>query len=1200
MKHSRKKQNQSEQTTKTTGQTQVRSYGLLGPLHNEQPQTPQLPPRSYFGGSQQRGAHSRDSYSICSDYPIAYSPTSDDVQNTLGQYPSQIEANPIIGSYPWLNALLGDKTNATQGILSRTEPVTKCLGKGVGNVVWIRSGEGTEGQEEVAPTTLETTQIGMVLRGPIDPWTVGPVWPYNGYLYSGQLVQLTTTIDGDIIRTSVIPYQQGRGVPEYPHDYYPAGGEGLSTYPPYGQLTWPSTNSMSPSLARGVQAGDTNVCVGVVLDTQTTLVPDERLFRPQGDSGDPTYSRSAPHTLPPESTSDGFTSPGPNRSDTWYAPWPRYYAYPPNEPVPVLVEGITTLVIGACTNIALMTYGLKESVSSTGTVWVPVPCIPLFEGERVEAGSIIYASAKGHSISAGPISEYQPDTSFTADQSGLVVSVGVIGQTPWDPYVDSTWGNWGWTSTPGLAFGFIPDTTTAILETVGGSTIDYLSQANQGTVIVSAVTSVAPSPGIGNAYLQSGLELDEKGLEESEVHGIKEARHALTGISGRGNLVQVAPEGAQPVGVLLETIVGKGKWTYTAQPLGDEPDLVGELSDGGALYADPNTINPTDVTDNVGGVGGGTVEWTENLPDPPNLGTIVSPTFTNPGGYGAGDVITVTDASLTWHTQQFHGNNACYDIGAADVLTARPGGTGYTAAAAGFELYNLSRNNAYLDFSQTVNIAYEGNDPGDAYYKDYNRYSLGTVVRVLGGTGGFDSDGYFQVTTLADDSDTLGMDVLQASSSYAFAGTNYAETEQANWDTVMGRARILVNTVGANGNITDYTFDNYGAGNEEGDLLLVLGGDYNAVIQFPGMPYGEQEIIATGPSYTEAGNAYDAYVAAVLTNTANVVTDPTRDDLPIIVSMVVPPASDMYLALRYDGGYSMATPWYHGNCVFVNVTPTTSELSRLSSAPATGGTNETSYNMSANSLRVLMTVTNGVPVSVVAGTAPYDDVTGNFLFDESRYTFDPVNGTQVRVLSEAPYRVTDSPITTDDQVILRLDSFDISIGLGATIIREGGYYGLADGDYIFQTQRLDQENPKVDWYLTITNNTGQMGRIVLRTKGVNNEQGDIMLLTDSEQVNNMKFKYNNNLRKVDLPPYAKRPGYDIESDSDAWGRYAEVMKSATNLFDRQVLVELRPTPDDPDDTPVPYASVGGPRAPPTHDPYRYDYLYDDPSVPTST
>ena len=85
--------------------------------------------------------------------------------------------------------------------------------------------------------------------------------------------------------------------------------------------------------------------------------------------------------------------------------------------------------------------------------------------------------------------------------------------------------------------------------------------------------------------------------------------------------------------------------------------------------------------------------------------------------------------------------------------------------------------------------------------------------------------------------------------------------------------------------------------------------------------------------------------------------------------------------------------------------------------------------------------------------------------------------------------------------------------------------------------------------------------------------------------------YNDNLPVIDLPPYANVPYYKASSDEEAWDRYSNVLSNAVNLFDKQVLIELRNTNEQTMENITPYCVATGGGAPPTANLYRQDYDY---------
>lgn len=1202
-------------------------YTFFGDIHqtSNTPENQNVPESSYFGTSLTSGNKVRDLYNFNSHPAIHYEPTSDDKKQIVKKFINYVSENAIVSYFPWLYPIpeIDEWSSNSQTLLENgTFTIYKCLGKGVGQVDFYKCGSAVSGQEDAAGTTntLLTTTQALTFGTSPSTYLEGPIYPFDGYIYSGTLVQLITEVDEDtgIRETRIIPYQTGRGIPLYSTNYEPSENIALTPFGPFGELQWPSGDTMSPSLATGVTPGESNAAVGIVLDSYSSQ-PSSRIFPPQDPNGfnvddistdhDLYYNKPAPQTSPAVSyidtnttpTTQGFLSPGPNLSGTYYSPWPRYYAYQPGEAVPVLTKGVTTARIGAAYNIALMTYGVRQQISPTDESWLPVTCIPLFQGERLEAGSTIYASVKGNIMTPGP---YQFNTFDNDEDQQLVVSLGVIGQTPWDPFADSTWSNIGWTGTPGISFANIPDQSNAILEILqdeegNRKVIQGLNQANQGSIIVQPITTHSPSPAIGNAYLQSQEELDTTGFTPAQVLQTKQDRAALPGISGRCTLPQSVPEKAQPIGIMMETIVGTGKWTYTGLPL-DNSDYSGSIVSGGALYGSPTTLGNTPLRTNT--LGGGLVmpgeaAWTDFESDPPYLGTITGGVTLPVGGniaYPNGSIVTVQDDSLTWDTTEFqyHGNNASMTITDSEAtITLQTGGTGYTDATA-YQTFNLSLNNGYFDFNDNggggADIVFIGTLPGSSYFQDFSRYPVNTIIRVLYKTaGGYSTLGYFRINDYLSYT-SLSMVVFKASDVYTIAGNTFMETEQSNYNTLIGSPEINVLTTGASGEILTYEFVDYGTGNKAGDRLLLINGtvnpgtdiDNNGVIEFA-IPPGYQEIIAMGPNYASSRNPYDTIdLAGVATiATVDVLNDPNPDQnrLPIIFDIDVAIGADEFVRLIYDSTFSYANPRYHSYITTIFATPT-------DNVPHRGGTNYSTeikvntYNLTANSLRVYYTIANEVITGKVAGLPPYNDA--NFPVITDRYTFDATSGTQVRILYE------NTPEAF--QEIILLESFNLTTGLTASQARAGGVYSLADDNYIFQTQRTDQTNPVVD--ITVDAND-YVRQVKLRDRGTNNQDGDIILVTQTGSDMNCTFIYKDNMPYIDLPPYARVPEYRVKDNDEAWQRYSDIMSSAVNLFDTPVLIELNPSPDQTMENIYPSASVASNRAPPTNDIYREMYGY---------
>jgi hypothetical protein len=1199
MNRSKRVYQQDQTTVNERGYTPRDAYIFQGTLHQDQTTDhhqglaylPTL--KTYLGTSNTQANEYRDLFFLNNNGAVEFNETLDDRRQILTKFADYVIANPVLSYYPYLYPLsiFQDWSARTQTFLdlSKSRPDTnriyKHLGKGLGDIVFYKSGNAIANDPEL--------------------------YDYNGYLYSGTLVQLHTQLSetSGVYETVVIPYQSGRGIPDYSRNYYPETSTTTNAEtPPWGPLQY------DPEIAPGVFPGKNTVCVGIVLDSFTQPGVPERSFiysEPSGftseqldtDTHVKYLNRPAPHTAPAVSfvtdltqpKTQGFLSPGPNLSGVYFSPWPRYYAYQPGDPVPILTKGITTARIGAAYNIAVMTYGVRTQISSTDEVWVPVQSIPLFQGERLEAGSYIYAAVKGHTMTAGPFQDIDPDT--LAGDNTQYVAEGVLGQTPWDHFVDSTYGNYGVTGTPALSFSNIPDTSVSILQTLpdisgNTATISHLHQAAQGSIIVQPVTSIGPSPAIGNAYLQTQIELSTQSLTEAEAAAIREERTDLPGISGRCMLPQTNPELAHPIGILLETIQGTGKWTFTGLPLDSItfPTTVDPVVSG-AVYGSGVTLGNTPLRG--GSDTGKEATFTTLNQYYPILGGVTTPiteTVVGGAGYLVGDILTFQDDSLTYNlTPQYKDNNAAVEItalGPPATLELHAEGSGYTTASL-VSTFNLSLNNGYFFFetaaSQISPVAGGVANPNlyfqklDVYIPEY------TIIRVLDATPLVSEQGYFRFDDYPDATDQNMVTLTN--------GTNYPNIADSYYETLIidyNRFPPSVDIVAAGGQITSITISDYGAGNVQSDRLLILDGEFNAVFEYPEIPLGYQELIAAVPTYDESLGPYDSYVASTgaTTNTLfDVYSQPANDPTEIVpVAMFINTLGTAVAGtdynLRYLSGYTHVDPWYHGNRSGVEYTAATDVIPIRGGTGYTTATGVSCYNLTANPLRLLYAIQNETLQSYVTQVPPYSDA--NFLFDTSRYTFDATNGTQVRVLYDGT--------ETDRQEILRLEDFDVLTGLTASEVRSGGLYaGLADGQYIFQTQRLDQTNPTVD--ITVT--SGRIRTVRLNTLGTGNQNGDLILITQSgTDSDNAVFIFNDNMPTVDYPPYATRslPNYKIDTSEAAWERYADVMSSAVNLLDRQVLVELHTGQESEFmENITPYAFVGGQNAPPTEDLYKNQY-----------
>ena len=1155
-------------------------YLFLGESQEERQNTNELPKFSYTGTSETKGNISRDLYNINTNGPVLFGSTQDDKRIQIENFIDQVTTNPILSSFPWLYPQQENWTQDTQVSLdsSETFPIYKCLGKGLGEIEFFKVGspiQGTEEKQGKASVDVNGKTCG------VHPKT-NMQYPFNGKIYAGTLVEIITEEkENGIKETKVIPYQKGRGIPPYSNSFQPSNVSTLGTFLPFGELKWPTSNqTIEPSLAVGIEPGESNKVVGIALDTFTSTIPDNRIFKYETPSNasnfnEPWYNHPAPFTVPATSVSNnsttpktqGFLSPGPNLSGGYWSPWPDYYTYKTDEAIPILTKGITTARIGAAYNIALTTYGIKKKISATDESWIPVTSIPLFQGERLEAGSYIYASVKGHCCTPGPL---VPNYYNEADPNDTS-PIGIIGQTPWDLFIDSTWGNIGWTGTPGLSFSTIPDSGVSIAETLKNSsgevkTIPYLNQSNQGSIIVHPISAIQPTPATGNAY---GTRRSQQSFivnQVSEIQEIYKNRTALRGISGRCMLPQPSPEKCQPIGILLETIEGKGKWNYTGIPDFSTIDFNEftqiRTTTGGVSYVQSGTTVPV-----RGGTGSNMeVSWTENISLSPNLGTINQlPTITAAGvGYVDGDIVTVQDNTLTYNTTpQYKSNNASYVFNAGQLeFTTGGGGSNYDAAGTSPGItFNSSRNNVYLYFGTagTGQLTTGTLNVGSTHFQDFSKYPIGTILRILDDNVLEQDQAIVEVTGTMNYT-SKNISILNAGDTYPLLSERVYEHEVINWNF---RQPIVTSNI-SSGTIQSSAILSYGAGNTKGDLIILTQpvSDRNAVIAYPGILPGNQEITHAVPWYStlvlptqRAGTTTDDGLIVDLVKIDSLRESEYSEKVAIMAkvnTLGAPVADTVYEVIvgPPPGTQYVPSPLYTSRKFSVLYTAAGELKVHAGGSNYTSATNVSCYNLTANSLRLRYTVTDGIVTAKVIGD-PFGDDWG---YISSRYTFDQTNGTELKLL--------DSNVPPGFETIVRLVSEGGPNGIETETVQPGGYYNtLANGDWMFQTQRTDQTNPTVR---IITAQSSPDFRdttvydIEMINPGVGNKDGDLILVTQEGSDNNCVFIYKDNRIFVDVPPFGSDSLFRVDTSEEAWEKYSNIMSSTVNLLDKQVLVELRP------------------------------------------
>lgn len=1188
-----------------------------------------LPSNFQFGTSKTQGNTVRDNFNLNNNGPIQFGNTSDDSQRVINRYPLVIKDFPISATYPWLYPITTNWSQDTQTILDSSSPevpVTKCLGKGIGSVDIYKTGSLSIGNQNGAGSSTKDVNGKTITTKNQSNYQDGLLYPYNGYIYSGTLVELIsqTNPENGKKETVVVPYQTGRGIPTYYNNFQPDSIEQISETLPWGPLVWPdSGDPIEPFISPGIEPNRQAPIYGVVMDSYSSQDYNSRPFKsriPENitDTREPWYNHPAPQTIPPTSykgrigselqTTQGFLSPGPNESSIFWSPWPKQYCYKSGDPIPVLTQGVTTVRIGAAYNIASTTYGISKYVSATDRNWIPVGIIPLFQGERLEAGSLVYGSVKGINQTVGPdVIDSQGNESVNLTTT---LTTGVVGQNIWDLNIDTTWGNIGWCGTPGLSFRNIPDTDVPVIETLGGEAIPYLNQCNQGSVIVQAVTSVSPYPGLGNKYDVKLPAEEVTPYNDVELYEIYKKRFELEGISGRASLSQMVPEKAQPIGVLLETIVGTTKWPYDGLPLNPPIIPVLNLTTGGVSYTTiPDSNVPTRVQNGFGG-SGLTVTWVNFIPEYPNFGTIVgSPSIIDNGsGYSFGQLVTIKDESLPYFDNpQYKGNNATYSF-ITDELIPVTGGFGYYNSSS--ETINISKNNLYTSFivepDGTItngNILISTTYPfsEDTYNIDYN-------LRVISY-----GNKYHESSIFVYRKDIFGNSILNN----IYPGKNYipninSEYFETDIITYNNRGPLIDYESNSLGTINNLPYLDYGVGNNKNDILLAINGPFfgidlncgeNATMGYGEKPLGYQEICSYAPWYKFGEhNTIQLNGTTPLTLVVNTVADSFRlsDSNELMPCFTYPTdategniTSDIIIyKLQYNdtppgGATGVASPMYFGNSVCV-VTVNENLLPLVGGSNYIISQNVKTYNMSANTLRVPLEVVNGVITTNSLTFVALSD--SNYSFNFSRYIADVTNGTKFRIMFDN--------LSEDRQYVFMITNFNPDTEeITIEKVSDGEIYDLPDGIWYFQTQRLDNTPPEVSIFPTVIgtaivnpqNALGQIRKLSLDTPGVGNETNDILIVLQENSDNNAFFLYNNNMDYINLPPFASKRGFLVDDTDAGWDRYNNVMNSATNLLDKEILVEIRPNQGQYMENILPSAQQFGLFMPSSENPYKPFY-----------
>lgn len=756
------------------------------------------------------------------DQSLSYGPTGEDLRNLRNKFRTLFRDYPLLDEYPWLVP---------------TEP-QKITGRGNGTIEIYNVSPQLNGRYYNIVHMDQYYNLNISGDIPLQPaprninW---PEFPFSGMIYSGNLVQYYFS-DGKV---SVIPYQAGRGIPQWDvtKEYYSGN--------PYG-IPQRLGVALRPRLSMGAVVGNNDFCLGVVQESSgscklfdynipPTLTKQQKLF----------YNKNHPSPFSTEPVDN--LSPY-NRSNTNWAPWPWYYAYKSGDPVPILTKGRTNLRIGASYNIGMQCY-YEPNVEPgddprNNPKYLPVQTIPLFQGEKVKIGSEIYATSMGHVITwdRRGVSPY-PVASATSTAGLNTNSIFPLSfnnpqylllqgnmrdardENPWWDWCDPTFGAVGWCSTPGFSLAGIPDVGVAICESVDGQNLPYLAQSLQGSVIVRASSTedpLDPIVGSGRMELINGSEYCD-----TKFRGVTK----MPGDSERGQIV----------GNVMQEIAGTGRWGYDGSYVG----FGGTPIDG---YRYTVGIYNLFTSDRLSTGSGGVIDVTSV----DSNGSIVGFNVVSLGsGYYEGELLRVVDNDdYPRGTPYFKKNCAVVRfVGGTFVRDSR--GTNYVSKY-GCIGYNITKNP--VPTTLDVILGNNSETPRDLVYgkvSSRESVSVNATTQSDNASLGFERRywplNFFSNQKINKQSALsmyslrqviFGTNTTVQSVLTQFTGDPFAYDQGVNDYSIQfyGAFKPMELTVVANedGQVTDVRVTDFGVGNDIGDLILVYqyNSDNNYIFQY--------------------------------------------------------------------------------------------------------------------------------------------------------------------------------------------------------------------------------------------------------------------------------------------------------------------------------------------------------------------------------
>ncbi len=769
--------------------------------------------------------------------PLHFVPTNDDKNDIIISFPEIFTQYPNLSDYVYL-------TEITKGNVNNSLPLYKINGKSFGEHDFYLCGTSKDGNICLQPEYLSFYYTN-IFRGRIFvPEAINdfiPRYPFNGKISTGMLTQLS--INTSDSKLSIIPYQAGRGIPQYdPTKEYFSG----DAYTLGNDIYYPNTTiPILPSLSMGSVPGNNDACLGVVVSTESKNDSDKVYKYTRDDNTtllrypwEPWYNHPSAFTVESQTFGNEFVSPI-NSGGHYYAPWPEYYSFSGNnnDAVPVCSDGITSLIIGAATNIGAMAYYTPDVAEDDDPInnpnYVSVSIVPLFQGEQVKIGNYAYANAMGTVITPKPVgTDYGPVPSY-ADASGLREfyrgpEPGNIQRdgrrdNPYYNYFDATYGAVGWTSTPQFKLNFIPDEGVQIIETRNGTTLPYLNQSNQGSCIVQAVTTTntLSSGGSGRMELISNPDYTSSDFENNGYNSGKFER--LTKIPG-------SPGRSLSIGKTTETITGTGVWTYTGTILDfDQTDFVCGYGYSTGLY---NTTNATNESES-----GLTVDVTAVNSD----GSITTAVLNSQGTTSDGSVLTIV-TGINWGPtlKILDSASVLYDAG---NITLNVNGSNYESST--YEkCFNVSANNLLVSATVENNVQFPDVDFNVRVTEiqslfsyvtsvsvfgvtDITRYPLGTRVRMISTQSNPDNWAVFEVDSNDGITMTLALTSSRGGRNVYPLGTFVYTTEIVDYPHPS--ARITTD----NGGVDTVNMIEIPQRNREDDIILIpqKGSDKNFLFQ---------------------------------------------------------------------------------------------------------------------------------------------------------------------------------------------------------------------------------------------------------------------------------------------------------------------------------------------------------------------------------